>query len=340
MHISQNSPNSNSPIRILLAEESSFSQVGIRALENLGELDAFDLTQDDLTERIGTYDVLVLRLGLRADRQVIANGKNLKVIVTPTTGIDHIDLQAADEFGVALLCLKGERDFLDQVYATAEHTFGLLLAVVRKIPAAFDSVKHYQWRRDVYRGRELDGKTIGIIGCGRLGSMVVRYAKAFGMHVIVYDPYQENLPKGIEQVDSLDLLLGESDIVSVHVPLNKDTRHLLSEREFSQMREGAYLVNTSRGAIIDEKALLRALQSGHLAGAAVDVICDEHLVENEKENPLIEYAKAHDHLIITPHIAGATQESVEKADLFVIDKLKNWLAGLGGELQYDKDFFS
>ena len=313
------------PLRIILAEESSFSQEGIQALAELGKLDTTNLTQEELVERIHNYDVLVLRLGLCADKPLFMAGNRLKVIVTPTTGLDHIDLEVAEQKGVTVLSLKGERAFLDQVYSTAEHAFGLLLALLRKIPSSFDAVKQYQWRRDLFRGRELDGKVLGLIGCGRLGTMMVRYATAFGMDVLVYDPYQKQLPEMITLCSSLYDLLSHSDVVSLHIPLNEETSGMLSRQEFEWMKSGSYLINTSRGAVIDEQALLDNLISGKLNGAALDVLCDEHLIGNNQGHPLIEYAKEHDNLIITPHIGGAAYESVHKADMFIIDKLKKWL---------------
>jgi len=320
----------NGKWRILLAEKSSFSEKGILELGKLGKLEALDLTQAELLARISKVDVLVLRLGLGVGADLLGLAANLKVIVTPTTGLDHIDLAAANQNGVEVLSLKGEREFLDRVYSTAEHTFALMMALIRHIPASFEAVKNYEWRRDVFRGHELDGQTIGLIGCGRLGTMMVGYCRAFGMRVLVYDPYQENLPEGIEKVESLKELLSRSEIVSLHVPLNDETRGMLSETEFAQMRSGAILINTSRGAIVDEKALLRALEREHLAGVAVDVVCDEHRIETEKSQPLIEAARRQGKIIITPHIGGATFESVEKADIFVIRKLKNWIVSHNG----------
>ncbi len=311
----------NSQLRILLAEKSSFSEKGIAALADLGMLDALDLTQDELLARIPEVDVLVLRLGLRVDAAILAAAARLKVIVTPTTGQDHLDLTAASQKGIQVLSLKGERQFLDRVPSTAEHTFALMMSLLRKIPESFEAVKNYQWRRDVFRGRELDGKIIGLVGCGRLGTMMARYCQAFGMRVLVYDPYQKNLPEGIEKIETLGELLGRCDIVSLHVPLNAETTGLIAAPEFAQMKPGAVLINTARGAVVAETALLAALESGHLAGAAVDVVCDEHRIEPEKYQPLIGYAQNHANLIITPHIGGATYEAVEKADLFVIEKL-------------------
>jgi D-3-phosphoglycerate dehydrogenase / 2-oxoglutarate reductase len=318
----------NSELRILLAEKSSFSEQGIAALSDLGLTDALDLTHNELLARIPEYDILVLRLGLRVDAEILKAAPNLKFIVTPTTGLDHIDLAVATQNEVEVLSLKGEREFLDRVPSTAEHTFALMMALLRKIPASFEAVKDYQWRRDVFRGYELDGKTIGLVGCGRLGTMMVRYCQAFGMQVLVYDPYQENLPAGIEQVDTLKELLSVSDIVSLHVHLNDETRGMISEVEFSLIKPGAVLINTARGAIVDDAALLSALENRRLAGAAVDVVSDEHQIEANKFHPLIDFSLSSENLIITPHIGGATFEAVEKADLFVIGKLMDQITHL------------
>lgn len=313
-------------MRILVAEKSSFSQHGLQRLGEIAPLDALDLTQAQLIQAVPDYEILVVRLGLKVDRTVLAAGGALQVVGTPTTGLDHIDLPAAQERGVAVLSLKGERAFLEQVYATAEHTFALLLSLVRHIPAAFEAVKSYEWRRDLYRGRELSGKTLGIVGCGRLGSMVARYGVAFGMRVLVCDPYQAHLPDGAVACSSLAELLGESDVVSLHVPLNPETEGMLSAEQFALLRPGAILINTARGAVLDETSLLYALESGRLAGAALDVLDHEHEISQETANPLIEYARTHDNLIITPHIGGATQESIEKADLFIAQKIAEYLS--------------
>ena len=215
-------------MRILVAERSSFSQKGLESLAEIAPVEALDLTQAQLAQAVPGYEVLVVRLGLQVDRQVLAAGKALRLVGTPTTGLDHIDLQAAQERGIAVLSLKGERLFLEQVYATAEHTFALLLSLVRRIPAAFEAVKGYEWRRDLYRGSELSGKALGIVGCGRLGAMVARYGAAFGMRVLVYDPYQPRLPEGAVACATLAELLAKSDVVCLHVPLNSETEGMLS----------------------------------------------------------------------------------------------------------------
>jgi D-3-phosphoglycerate dehydrogenase len=312
-------------LRILVAEKSSFSERGLQAFAGLGPTEAMDLTQAELESLVSEYDLLVIRMGLQVDRAVFARGDQLKGVATATTGTDHIDLAAAENFGVAVISLKDERQFLEGVYATAEHTFALLLCLIRHIPWAFEAVKDSVWRRDRFRGSELHGKNLGIIGFGRLGTMVARYGVAFGMQVQAYDPYQSDLLEGIERCWSLPELLARSDVVSLHVPLNAETHGMLGEAELAQMRRGAILINTARGAIINEAALLRSLEAGHLGGVALDVLADEHMI-GLKKRPLIEYARTHKNLIITPHIAGATYESVEKADLFLAKKVEEFFS--------------
>jgi D-3-phosphoglycerate dehydrogenase len=327
-------------MRILLAEKSSFSERGIQAISAIAPTDLDDLTQEQLAEKISAYEILVLRLGLNVDSNVLEAGQKLCIVGTPTTGLDHIDMKTAKQRGVAVVSLQGERAFLEQVYATAEHTFALLLSLIRCIPSAFMSVKRNEWRRDLYRGYELNGKTLGLIGCGRLGSMVAGFGKAFGMRVLIYDPHQTRLPETVEVCRSLDELLEASDVVSLHATLNEETIGMLSFEQFQRMRQGAILINTARGGIINEKALLQALDSQRLAGAGLDVLCDEHFMSGYNQSNgdnqsggkishlLLEYAREHNNLIITPHIGGATFESVEKADLFLANKIRQTIMAI------------
>jgi D-3-phosphoglycerate dehydrogenase len=177
------------------------------------------------------------------------------------------------------------------------------------------------WDRNLFIGKELSGKTLGIVGLGRLGSMMARYGVAFGVHVMATDPSPScGVPEGVEMA-SFDKLLSESDIVSVHVDLNPTTQSIFGEREFGQMKPGAIFVNTSRGEVVDEIALLSALERGHLYGAGLDVRCNEFAGVSALNSGLIAYAQHHDNLVITPHIGGATADSMKKADQRIIEKL-------------------
>ena len=217
-----------------------------------------------------------MRLRHRIDRQVFDAASRLKILVSPTTGLNHIDLEEAARRGIQVISLRGEVEFLKDVRATAELTMGLLLSLVRHIPAAVADTRRGSWDRDTFQGRELYGKTAGVVGYGRLGQIVARYLQAFDMRVLVADPDidPEDLGPGLSRVP-LSKLLAESDVVTLHVNLCDDTYGFFGREQFATMRPGGWFINTSRGELIDEQALLDFLQSGHLAGAALDVLCDE-----------------------------------------------------------------
>lgn len=291
-----------------------------KLLEEVGKIDYREYNYRDLTKIIDQYDVLVPSLNVMLDKRLLRKALKLKLIATPSTGIDHIDLETVKDLNIHVISLRGEYDFLKTITATAEYTFGLLLSLVRNITFAFDSVKEGNWRRAQFRGYELRNKILGVIGYGRLGEMVSRYAQAFGMKVIACDPYKKIKDSWVEQMD-LDKLLKRADIIAIHVSLNDETKGLLSQREFSLMKKGIFIINTSRGAVIDEKELFKALQEEKVKGAALDVLAKE-LKGKIKDNPLVKYARTHKNLIITPHIGGATYESQKKAYTFIAKKIK------------------
>ena len=315
--------------KLLLTEPEGFSQDAREILDSFCDVKAEYSTYEELLEKIKNFDILFIRLGIHFDRALLSKGKWLKYLVSPTTGLDHIDLQAAKGFGIEVLSLKGETEFLKEVLATAELTWGLLLSLVRYIPSAFEDVKAGDWDRDSFKGNELSRKRLGILGLGRLGEIVARYGTAFGMEVIAFDPYREDWISGIERADNLEKLLANSDVLSVHVPLNAETEGMLGERELTFMPRGSWIVNTSRGKILDENALLKHLISGHLAGAGLDVLTDEVQADNwAVHNKLVQYSKNNPNLIITPHVGGATYESMEKTELFMAKKLKKMIGAL------------
>jgi len=246
----------------------------------------------------------------------------LKIIVTPTTGLNHIDLREAQRQDIKVLSLQGETEFLNDIRATAEHTVGLMLSLLRRIPSAVVDVKKGGWDRDRFKGRELYGKTIGIVGYGRLGRIVGKYLQAFDARILAHEPHinQKATDSGISTV-GLDDLLQNSDIVTLHVSLSDRTRSFFGKEQFSKMKPGAWFINTARGELIDETALLDALRSGQLAGAAVDVLCGEQH-DGKMNHPLVAYAREHDNLLITPHIGGCTVESMEKTEVFMARKLR------------------
>jgi D-3-phosphoglycerate dehydrogenase / 2-oxoglutarate reductase len=304
--------------KIVIAESAGFSQVALGRLAQAGEVVALDLDRPGLLQAVRDVDALWVRLRHRIDDEVLAAAPALRFLATPTTGLDHIDLAAMERRGVRVISLRGETAFLEDVRATAELTIGILLALLRNIPGAVADVRTGGWNRDSFKGRELRGKVVGVVGYGRLGRLVSRYLLAFGARVITTDPR----PAADDQVTftTLDDLLAASDIVTLHTPLDESTRGLLGAPELARMRRGSVLVNTARGDLVQSDALIAALRSGHLAGAALDVIAGESAA-GVGQLELVAYARQHDNLLITPHIGGCTHESMAMTEDFLAERL-------------------
>lgn len=317
-------PEKKVVFRILCPEPENYSNRGIATAARLAQLETVTLSREEFEARAPCYDAFMVRLRTRVTGEIIAACPRLKAIITPTTGLDHIDLQAAQNCSIEVFSLKGEIKFMSTITSTAEHAWTLLLCLVRKIVPAQQSVSLNHWDQQPFRSFELAGKTLGVLGLGRLGTMVARYGLSFGMRVLAYDPHLRSCAHGVRLTSSLDEMLRNSNALTVHVPLNEKTVALIGERELRLLPPGAYVVNTSRGLIVKEPALLAALESGHLAGAAVDVLSDETSVPSGN-HPMVAYAKTHNNLLITPHIGGASQDAIEKTDLFVINKFEQWL---------------
>jgi len=301
-----------------------YSEEARAVLCSIGELVEEQLDRAGLIARIPDFDVLIVRLGHQIDREILDAGTRLKAIVTATTGLDHIDLKYAEQMGIRVLSLRGETEFLRTVSATAEHTWALLLSLLRRIPSAFSSVRAGQWERDRFRGIELNGKCLGLIGLGRIGQKVACYGLAFGMSVRAYDPYLLEWVDGVVRCVSLPELLSNSNVLSIHVPLNKETTGLVGLPEFKLLPSGSVFLNTSRADIVDETALLKSLENGTLSGAALDFIPDERYVRKRLSSPLLAYVCHHENLLITPHLGGATYESMKKTEIFMAQKLVTW----------------
>lgn len=307
--------------RLLIAESDRFSAAALADLEASFEVELADLGRRGLLEAVGGCEVLWVRLRNAIDAELLAAAPGLRAIVTPTTGLNHIDLEAAERRGIRVLSLRGEIEFLREIRATAEHTIALLLALLRRLPAAAADVEAGRWDRDRFRGRELFGKTVGVIGYGRLGSIVARYLRAFECEVVANDgkTEHERVEDGVAFLP-LPELLARADAVTLHVNLTAENEGMLGEQEFSAMPRGSWFVNTARGELVDEQALLEALRTGHLAGAALDVLRDER-AEGMEASELVRFAREHGNLIVTPHIGGATVESMERTERFMAGRL-------------------
>jgi phosphoglycerate dehydrogenase-like enzyme len=258
----------------------------------------------------------------KIDDDILAVALKLKFIASTSTGTNHIDTDLCEELGIKVMCLKGTVD-VREIVASSEFTFGLVLAVTRQIPQSFKNAKSGRWREDedVFRGIELRGKTLGIIGYGRIGSNNAKYAKAFGMRVWVYDPYVIIPDLDVVQRDNPYDVVENSDILMICVHLDKSTKGMVNEHWFDIMKDGVYFINTSRGEIIDEDALLKNLESGKITAAGLDVISGE-LTDDKNTHPIIKYARNHSNLIVTPHIAGLTYESEAKAARIIIKQIR------------------
>lgn len=309
---------------ILVSESSNFSSVAAKRLQQAGRVIWADLDRPALLTAVSDADLLWVRLRNRIDREVIDAAPRLRAIATPTTGLNHIDLAHAGRRGIRIISLRGETAFLERIYATGEHTLALILALVRHVPESARQVTGGGWNRDLFRGRELHGKTAGIVGLGRVGRMVAGYLQALGMRVLAVDPALTESPVVGVQLVRLEELLGQSDLVTLHVALTDQTRGFLGKTEFARMKSGVWFVNTSRGELVDESALLTGLTEGRIAGAALDVLCDERS-SGMKDHPLVAYARTHENLLITPHIGGCTLESMEQTEEFLAERVVSFL---------------
>jgi len=276
-----------------------------------------DVDQDTPLESIiGDYDAIVIRSATRLTRDLIERAERLKVIGRAGVGVDNVDVDAATRRGIVVANAPEST-----VVSAAEQTIGLLVALARNIPQAHAALKQGRWERSRWSGVELAGKTLGVIGFGRIGQQVARRALGLGMNVVAYDPFvgQERFRDlGVEQAETVDDLLGASDFVTLHSPLTDETRCLIDRDAIGRMRPGARLVNAARGALVDEEALVEAIHSGRLAGAALDVFSAEPY-----SGPLLEL----DQVVVTPHLAASTDEAQDRAGVIVAEQVAAALDG-------------
>lgn len=303
---------------ILFLESEGFSP---DALSNLSSsFDVVFCTLENLPAISSTENIegLFVRLKFYIDDSVLNYLPNLKFVISPTTGHSHLDTVALERRKIKLVSLKGETAFLSSITATAELTWGLILSLTRLIPSAVSHVAAGGWDRDKFRGIDLAGRTLGIVGYGRLGQIVESYANAFRMNVLIYD-IAPRVPVFGQSV-SLTQLLGNSDIVTVHVDVNPNSVNMFSDDAFCCMKRSSLFINTSRGELIDEHALIRALNSGQISAAATDVVRDEQT--GLSASPLMRsLAELQGRLLITPHIGGASLDSMSKTENFIVTRV-------------------
>lgn len=263
--------------------------------------------ENKVADELKDSDALIdASMRVKITDEMIAQSRFLKIISCATTGSDHIARNKILEKDIAIRTLKEDPHVLANITPAAELSWALLMACARKIPAALNHTKQGQWIREEFPGMMLNGKTLGLIGCGRIGGWMARYAKAFGLSVIGVDPYIENWPDGIKKA-TLEDIAKESDFISIHVHLSDETKGLVSREFLKSTKKGVILINTSRGAIIDEDALLDGLQSGQVGAVGLDVLEGEPDIKN---HPLIKYSQNHNNVLITPHCGGFSPDAV------------------------------
>lgn len=260
------------------------------------------------------------KMKYRLDRTFILSLPKLEYIVTASTGTNHIELETAKERGIPVISLTTEFDVIERISSTAEHAWALTMALIRKVPAAFESVKNGEWNYEPYVGRQIDQMGVGVIGYGRLGRKYLKYASAFTNCVWFDDPAFPNTRCG------LDWLLRESDIISLHVHVTDETRKMINYKTLQRCWRKPYLVNTSRGDVVDEHAVVDALRSGQLAGYATDVLATEFSENVLYQSPILGAAREGLNVIITPHIGGMTREAQAIAYNGVISLLKKQIS--------------
>lgn len=306
-------------MKLLITESEDFSK---QALNNLSE--KFDIQLlpklNSIEEFIEDVDILFIRLGLIFDQDILTKAKNLKYICSPTTGLDHIDEIYCHKNDIKIISLRGEYDFLESIPSTAEHTWCLLQAVNRNLINAHLSTSSKQWNRDDFKSFNLDKKTLGILGLGRVGKQIAKYGLAFNMKVIAYDTDQSKSFPEVKMLNSPKELFKKSDFISIHIPFTKSNFEYVNKDLLKKMKKKACIINTSRGKIWDESAVKKAIINDDIRGVATDVVYKE-ISENIFQSPLFEVDTSKYNCIITPHIAGATYDSMSMTELFITQKL-------------------
>jgi D-3-phosphoglycerate dehydrogenase len=306
----------NDSFRVLVKEKIADS--GVDLLRERFDVDVgTEWSVGELEERIGDYDAILIRSATKLTADLIEKGSRLKVIGRAGVGVDNVDVAAATKRGI-IVANAPEANTI----AAAEHTMALLLAVCRNIPQAHASLTAGKWERSKFGGMEVYEKTLGILGFGRIGTYVAERAKSFGMHVIAFDPFvsaERYRELGVEKAESPDDLYAHADIITLHLPKTPETTNWLGDEAFAKMRDGVRIINVARGELIDHAALQRAIESGKVGGAALDVFPEEPITEH----PLF----GMDGVIVTPHLGASTAEAQDRAGVITAEQVAAALEG-------------
>ncbi|MDX1534265.1 MAG: hydroxyacid dehydrogenase [Thermoplasmata archaeon] len=288
----------------------------VQALRRRYEVVVQEVPSDALPAFVEGFDAIIVRSRTKVTREVLTRDAGLRVVGRAGAGVDNIDMEAATERGIPVVNAPGGNS-----QSVAELTVGLMLSLARHIPEADRTTKSGGWEKGRLRGSELAGKVLGLVGSGRIGTLVAHICQDLGMETVAYDPYVDPVvaqERGIWLAD-LEQVLGSADFVSVHAALTEETNHMLSGPQLALMKPTAYLLNVARGPIVDEEALVEALESGGIAGAALDVF--------EKEPPEGSPLLAMDNVVLTPHLGAATEEAQRRTGLLVAEQVTKTLEG-------------
>jgi D-3-phosphoglycerate dehydrogenase / 2-oxoglutarate reductase len=299
-------------LRVLVREP--IAEAGVDYLRERFDVDVD--SNGDLSARIGDYDGIVIRSATKLTADVLKHADRLKVIGRAGVGVDNVDVEAATRLGIVVANAPEST-----VTSAAEHTIGLLVALARNIPQAHAALKRGRWERSTWGGIELEAKTLGVLGFGRIGQQVARRALGLGMRVVAYDPFvaKERFRElGVERGESPDDVLGAAEFLTLHLPLTAETRGFLGRDAIEKLPAGARVINAARGELVDEEALADALRSGRLAAAALDVYSQEPY-----SGPLLEL----DNVVVTPHLAASTEEAQDRAGVIVAEQVAAALEG-------------
>ena len=287
--------------KVLISDKLSQNAVDIFAAHGVDTDVKTGLSPEELQSIIGDYDGLAIRSATKVTEAVLAAATNLKVVGRAGIGVDNVDIAAATKRGVVVMNTPH-----GNAVTTAEHAMAMIMALARQIPQASESTKAGKWEKSRFMGTELTGKWLGLVGCGNIGSIVADRAQGMKMRVLGYDPYMsdENAKRlGIEKVD-FDELLGRADFITIHTPLTDATRNIISADALNKTKKGVRIINCARGGLVDELALAAALDTGHVAGAALDVFISEPATDN--------VLFGFDNVVATPHLGASTVEAQEK----------------------------
>ncbi len=301
-------------MKVLVSD--NISAKGVDILKNAGlQVDVkVGLSPDELKSIIGDYHALVIRSATKVTSDILAHANNLKVIGRAGSGLDNVDKNAATKHGIVVMNTPG-----GNTITTAEHTIAMLFAVARKIPQATASMTSGKWEKKKFMGVELFNKTLGVLGLGRIGSEVARRCQGLGMNVIAFDPFlsdEKAEEMGVEKVE-IPELFKRSDFITIHTPLTSETKNIINAKTLSLMKDRVYIINCARGGIINEKDLLGGLNSGKVAGAAIDVF-EKEPPEN---NPLV----GHEKVVCTPHLGASTEEAQQNVAVAVAEQIRDYL---------------